>query len=96
VIARAWLWFFWPVYVVVALAEAIAVGIATHFVVEDVLKTRDQGAALSIDERFERDDVRCGIANAFALPALLLAIAACVFFAFVIRKYFVPRWFAAH
>jgi hypothetical protein len=73
---------------------SLATGIVTHFVVEDALVSRDQGIPCSIDETFDRVGARCGIANEFALPALILALAAFAFFAYLIRRYFAPRWFA--
>jgi len=94
VISRAGRWFFWPAYAAVAVAGALIVGVVTHFAVEYALVSRDQGTAVSIEESFARVDARCGIANEFALPALVLALGAFAFLAFMIKKYFAPRLFA--
>jgi hypothetical protein len=94
VIARPWSWVLWSAYAAFAVAWSVGFGIVTHFVVEDIVVWRDQGIARSIEESFDRVEQRCAIANEFALPALVLSIVAFAFVAFMIRKYFAPRWFA--
>jgi hypothetical protein len=94
VIARPWSGLFWTVYTAFAVAWSVVFGIVTHFVVEDIVGRRQEGIPCSVEETFERAGQRCDIANDFAFPALILSIAAFTFFAFMIRKYFAPRWFA--